>query len=440
MRIRGYCAVAAFAVIFFVPAVFNRASADAIEFPEAPELAKKARDARAVLAAELLEKEIEVCEKIRGNAKSRCALLDTQNAKQKRVLSARKSYRLKSADFLLRVEGADGAKTIRLRQIFPPPGSSGFLFEVVSSDFACDLSVEHVGGIGISRRYLVACGDEEATKSVLAASYLMAGKNAFSSLAELESKIRRITYSPFTDEYATADMVSYGSLFARAVIAAAFQNLQEQNIVSRAYPDRLVSEVYDKNFSYIILISEQCDPREFNAWGAEFCIKKVLTTIALNEEGVFPTMNKWGAAGPMQFTNTRSKKNPGVPGTYDMVRRAHPEAGLISEFPAGAYDFKNAVKAEILLWDFELSQLQQWVRDAYANNPRSVVLCLAAAYHSGGGVAANLCARPSKTVSLDWFQYPRRFKKVSRPRIELEYYLHKFIALEKLAPIEVLSR
>lgn len=435
MRIRGYCAVAAFAVIFFVPAVFDRAQADAIEFPEAPELAKKARDARAILAAKPLEKEIEVCEKIRGKAKPRCVpFLDTQNAKQKRVSSAGKSYRLKSADFLLRVGDADGAKTVRLRQIFPPPGSSGFLFEVVLSDFACDLSVEYVGGIGISRRYAVVCGNEEETMPVLAASYLMvSGKNLFSSLAELELKIRRITYSPFADEYALPDMVLYGGSFARALIAAAFQKLEEKKIVSRAYPDRFVSEIYDKGTSYILLINEQCDPGEFDAWGPEFCVKKVLTTIALNEAGVYPTMNKSGAAGAMQFTNTRSKKSPG---TYDMVRRAYPEADLIPEFPRGAYDFVNAVKAEILLADYELSQLPQWVRDAYAKDPRSVVLCLATAYHSGGGVAANLCARQSKTVSLDNFQYPERFKKGRYPKIELWYYLRKFIALEKLPSVE----
>lgn len=435
MYIRGYCAVAAFAVIIFVPVVFNYAQADAIGFPEAPELVKKAREARAILSVAPLAKEIEACVKIRGSVKLRCVSVSSaEDAKQKRISSAGKLYRLKSADFLLRVEDADGAKTIRLRQIFPPLGSSGFLFEVVASDFVCDPSVEHIDGIGISRRYAVVCGDEEETKPVLAASYLMAGKNAFSSLAELESKIRRITYSPFADEYATADMVSYGGLFARALIDSAFQNLQEKKIVSRAYPDRLVSEAYDKNFSYIILISEQCDPREFNAWGSEFCAKKVLTTLALNEWGVYPTMNKSGAAGAMQFTNTRSKKSPG---TYDMVWGAYPEAGLIPEFPRGAYDFVNAVTAEILLIDYELSRLLPWVRDAYVKDARSVVLCLAAAYHSGAGVAADLCSRPAKTVSLDGFQYPTRFKKVRRPRIELEYYLRKFVALEKLYPIAV---
>lgn len=436
MRIRGYGAVAVFLIVFAFLAFVSRARVEGSrEISETPELVKKMREARAVLAAEPLEKEIEVCRKMRGEKKPRCILFSgEQNIKKNRSSTVGAWYRLKSVDFLLRVKDGDNSKTIRLRQTVPPPGGSGFLFEVVASDFECGISIEHIGGIGISRRYAVICDGEDETKSVLAASYIaFSGKNKFSSPAELELKLRRITYSAFSDEYATPEMFAYGDSFARAVIADAFQNLQEKKIVSRAYPDRLVSEAYDKNLSYILLISEHCDPSEFDAWGTEFCVKKILATIALNEYGVYPTMNKAGAAGAMQFTNTRSKKNPGIPGTYDMVRRAYPEVDLIPEFPKGAYDFENAVMAEILLVDYELSQLPQWVRGEYEKDPRSVVLCLATAYHSGGGVAKNLCAKPAKTVSLDNFRYPERFKKGRYPKIELWYYLKKFIALEKLS-------
>lgn len=434
MRIRGYGAVVVFLTVFALLVLVSRARAEGLrEISEAPELVKKMREARAALAAEPLEKEIEVCRKIRGQKNLRCIpFLGEQNIKKNRSSTAGAWYRLRSVDFLLRVKDGDSGKTIRLRQMVPPSGGSGFLFEVVASDFECDLLIEHIGGIGISRRYAVACENEDETMSVLAASYLtFSGKNKFSSPAELESKLRRITYFAFSDEYVTSEMVAYGDSFARVFLNAVFTKLEEKKIVSRAYPNRFVSEVYDRNLPYILLVSEHCDHGEFDAWGAEFCVKKVLTTIALNEGGVYPTMNRSGAAGVMQITNNpRGKKS----GTYDMVRSKYPEAGLIQKFPEGAYDFENALMTAVLLLDYELSQLPQLVRNAYEKDPRSAVLCLAAAYHSGGGPAADICARPAKTISLDGFAYPNRFKK-ARP--ELGYYLRKFIALEKLPTLTI---
>lgn len=447
MRIRGCAAVFGFVIIFALFVFVDRARAEDLpEISEAPELVKKMREARVMLSAESLKKEIEVCQKIRGKEKPRCVpFLGEQNTKKKRSLSSASGrwYRLKSADFLLRVMDGDTVKTIRLRQTLPPPGGSGFLFDVVASDFECDLSVEYIGGIGISRRYAVACEGEDETKSVLAASYsTFPGKNSFSSPTELAGKIRRITYSPFSDEYAIPETIAYGGSFVRTSLNAVFTKLKEKKIVSRAYPERFVGAAYHKNLPYILLISEHCDHGEFEAWGAEFCAKKVLTTIALNEGGVYPTMNRSGAAGPMQFTNkSRGRK----PGTYDMVRGEYPEADMTQKFPEGAYDFENAIMASVILLDYELSQLPLWVRDAYEKDPRSVVLCLAAAYHSGGGVARDLCARPTKTVSLDGFVYPKRFQKIAstkktrgqKGKPELEYYLRKFVALEKLHPIIV---
>lgn len=439
MRIRGCGTTAGLVIVFVFFAFVGFARAGGLrEISEAPELVKKIRDARAMLLTEPLEKEIEVCRKIRGQKNPRCVpFWGEQNTKKNRSSPVGVWYRLKSVDFLLRAEDSDTAKTIRLRQTVPPPGGSGFLFEVVASDFECEISVEYIGGIGISRRYAVACENEDETKSVLAASYFtFPGKNKFSSPAELELKLRRITYSAFSDEYVTSEMFAYGDSFARISIDAAFTKLEEKKIVSRAYPNRLVSAVQHKNFSYILLISEHGDTGEFDAWGAEFLQKKVLTTIALNEGGVYPTTNRSGAAGPWQITDNRRKVRGGVykDGTYTMVRKAYLGAELIPEFPKGAYDFVNAAMTAVLLLDYELLQLPKWVRDAYKKDPRSVVLCLAAAYHSGGRVANNLCVKPTKTVSLDAFAPSARLKK-DRP--ELWYYLRKFVALEKLPTLTI---
>lgn len=410
--------------------------------PLVPEMAAKVREARSLLAVEPLEKEIESISVKSSKQKSK-----KKRAPSVSVLKQKRLYRLKTAEFMIAVEDGDTIKKILLRETLPPFGSSGFVFEVIDSDFDCELSVEYAGGVGINRRYFVFCEGEGEKKQFLASSGFFARENIFSSRADAESKIRRITYSPFAEEYATPEMVVYGDFFVRISLDAVFKKLEAKKVFSRAYPGKLVSEAHHKNISYILLISEHCDHDEFDAWGAEFCVKKVLTTIALNEESVYPTMNRSGAAGAMQITDNRKKIKKDVykDGTYTMVRRAYPDAGLIPEFPKGAYDFENALMTEVLLWDYELSKLPQWVRDAYTKDPRLVVLCLATAYHSGGGVAGDLCAKPTKAVSLDAFQFPRRFQRIAptkktrgqEGKPELEYYLRKFIALEKLNPITI---
>lgn len=418
--------IAAVAVVMYLKKI------EAGGMPPPPMIAKMER-ARELLNAELLGYEIEEKRVVVSPRKPVVVWKKQAPGTSAGVVQKSrfvKRYRMSRADFLLAVSIGDGPEDIRLirfSEILPREREHGFSFE--TRDEICD--AEYTGGIGISRRYVVQCGESGEAMSVLAARYaFLRGKNMFVSREALQKAVRFTTYSPFSELYATSEHVVFGDFVLREeIIGRAYALLRERGIRSRSFPGILVSDVIPAEFMHIIALSEHGDHGAFDAWGADFIRKSVSTMIAQNRFGVFPTCNRAGACGLMQFTNESGN------GTYALIVRTYSEAGLVGDFPEGAFDPVNAVMAAVLLFDYELSELHGWVRDAYAKDARSVVLCLATAYHSGGGVAANLCARPTKTVSLDGFQYPVRFKKIRKPRIELEYYLRKFIALEKLSPI-----
>ncbi|MBU6414647.1 hypothetical protein KGQ34_00150 [Patescibacteria group bacterium] len=394
-----------------------------------PPLIQKMIQARALLEREKLEKEIAVAVEKQTEKKLSAAQNKKNNRRQSKPLF-KKQYRIAGAESLLAVDAGDEIKIIRLWETWPKLHQHGFAFEVLSPE-GCD--AEYAGGDGINRRFRVMCAGYDEPLPMLGRVMLaLRAKNLFSSpdeiaRAEKEKNIRMIVYSPFADEFVTPEHVAYGDYVLREeVVHAAYRRLEELGVLSRAYPGELVANVISEVFMYITAVIEHGDHGEFEAWGIDFIRKKVLTTIAQNQLAVYPSCNDSRACGLMQGTNNASRSRLG---TYDMVRAQYPDALLNSKFPESMFDPVNAVMFSVLLYDYELSQLPEWVRSAYKKDSRSVVLCIATAYHSGGGRAADFCGKPAKSVSLDSFQFPKRFQK---KYVQLGYYLRKFIDLEHL--------
>lgn len=398
-----------------------------------PPLIVKMERARELLNAEIPEYEIEEFRVLLPQKKP-AAVRKRQGAGKPAAVQAQKPrygkrYRVRHADFLLAVsagENPDDIRIIRFSEILPHEREHGFSFETL--DASCD--AEYTGGMGISRRFEVRCEGFDEPLPVLAARYMfLRGLNKFASRENLQKSFRSVTYSPFFESYVTSEHVAFGDYVLREeIIGRAYALLRERGVLSRSFPGKPLGDVIPEEFMHITALNEHADHGAFDAWGADIVRKSVLTTIAQNRMGVYPTCNKSGACGLMQFTNKNGN------GTYALIARTYPEAGLIPEFPEGALDPMNAVMAAALLFDHELSELPEWVRREYAKNPRSTVLCVAAAYHSGGGVAADVCARQAKTLALDTFAPPARLKN-TRP--QLWYYLRKFTALEQLPPMLV---
>lgn len=416
------------AVVLFLATMPDNSFSQTVNPMLPPPLIQKMIQARALLEREKLEKEIVVV--VEKQAKKISAVQNKKNNRKQLKPLFKKQYRIAGAESLLAVDAGDEIKIIRLWETWPQLHQHGFAFEVLSPD-GCD--AEYAGGEGINRRFRVTCAEYDEPLPMLGRAMLaLRVKNLFFSLdeitkAENEKNIRVIIYSPFADEYVTPEHVAYGDyVLWEEIINPAYRRLEELGVVSRAYPGELVIKVISEVFMYITAINEHGDHSEFNAWGVDFIHKKVLTTIAQNQLGVYPTCNSSGACGLPQGTNNSTKKHQG---TYDMVRTHYPEARLNPKFPEGMFDPVNAMMFSALLYDYELSQLPDWAKAAYKNDPRSVVLCIVTAYHSGGGRAVDFCGRQTKSVSLDSFQFPKRFQK---KYVQLGYYLRKFIALEHL--------
>src|SRR3989344_844430 len=75
------------------------------------------------------------------------------------------------------------------------------------------------------------------------------------------------------------------------------------------------------------------------------------------------TCNRAGACGPFQFTNSRGN------GTYAMVVKSFPTAGLIKNFKVGAADHINSAMAAILLHDLNLKDLVRLFGPGITNDP-----------------------------------------------------------------------
>lgn len=427
------------ACVFVAAVLLYLKKTEAGGMPPPPPLIVKMERARELLNAETLGYTVEEVRVLISSRKPIAAQKKRPQGKGKGVAPKSKPryanrYRVSRADFFLAVSAGDGPEDIRLvrfSEILPREHEHGFSFE--TADELCD--AEHTGGIGIGRRYEARCEGLAETLPVLAARYApFRAKNLFVSrekaeAAAAEAVLRSRAYSPFSEMYAIPEHIAFGDFVLREeIIGRAYALLRERKAMSRSFPGKPVGDVVSAEFMYIIALNEHGDHGAFDAWGADVIRKSALTMIAQNRFGVYPTCNASGACGLMQFTNENGN------GTYALVIRKYPEAALLGNFPEGAFDPVNAVMGAALLFDYELSELPEWVRNAFAKDPRSVVLCLATAYHSGGGTAKNLCARQTKTVSLDAFLPPVRLKK-DRP--DLWHYLRKFVALEKLPSITI---
>ena len=390
----------------------------------APPLIQKMIQAREILAKETLDKEI-----VSVGPQKAVAPVRKKNKSAKQIrTSGKRLYRIAGAEFLLAVDAGDEIKIIRLWETLPQAHQHGFTFEVLSPE---DCDVEYVGGAGINQRFHTTCpGYDESLPMLGRAMVTMREKNLFSSRAEIEVKTRVVIYSPFADAYVTPEHVAYGDYVLREeIINVAYRRLEKLGVLSHAYPGEPVTSIILKDFMYFTAINEHGDHSEFDAWGPEYIRKKVLTTIAQNQLGVYPSCNDSGACGLPQGTNKTTKKHLG---TYDVVRSRDPEAHLNPKFPEGMFDPVNGMMFAVLLYDHELSQLPNWVRSAYKKDPRSVVLCIAAAYHSGGGTAAEFCARQTDLVAIDSFTCINPKSRYFRRYPRLGYYLRKFVALEHL--------
>lgn len=229
------------------------------------------------------------------------------------------------------------------------------------------------------------------------------GKNGKKITANKSEKyIENSIYSPYsTDDPNTLNDIepgmhtpetsTAGAEDIRNIFITACQIFHDLGVRSRAFPQYVVCELPFLPFKAYqrLLLIEQMDESEFNLEPLKNA-ERVLVILRTNRNRAFPTCNSkksWRACGVMQFTDRwRGKRHPG---TYSTVVRAYPEAQLIKNFPAGAFDHVNAAMAAILLHDLNLNELIQEfgpkIIEKIMQDPVFAEMVLAAPYNGGLG-------------------------------------------------------
>ncbi|MEP7314381.1 MAG: hypothetical protein ABI859_17480 [Pseudomonadota bacterium] len=186
-----------------------------------------------------------------------------------------------------------------------------------------------------------------------------------------------IVYLPFTEDTLDPLFVTGGKDYLLSTARRAITELRAANAPSRAYPGELLADVVPAEVITTLAVIEQTDDSDFveDPTGA---VEEVLSHYGLKlGEAYRYSVSSAAAIGAMQFTNRRGN------GTYALVVRRCPEAKLDRNFERGATDILNAMKAAICLFDIELAQMREDIRDAYHDNKQVLGIFPVAAYNGG---------------------------------------------------------
>ena len=189
---------------------------------------------------------------------------------------------------------------------------------------------------------------------------------------------RPIIYLPFTQDTLDPQLVSGGKDYLLSTARKAIDELRIAKAPSMAFPGGLLADIVPPEVITTLAVIEQTDDSEF-VQKKQAAVDEVLNHYGLKRDEAFRySVSKADALGPMQFTNRRGN------GTYAFVVRRCPLANIDPNFERGATNLVNAMKAAICLFDMDLSQMRDDIRDAYQTNMHVLGIFPVAAYNGGG--------------------------------------------------------
>jgi hypothetical protein len=230
--------------------------------------------------------------------------------------------------------------------------------------------------------------------------------------------VRTVTpvfYTPYSRELHIPEMVTGGKGFLSDLAQRAYDELRSQRVPSQSTDGVLVADVAALKQAYIerLVPNELMDLTEFSldpTWTTE----RIHVVIGANRNRVASyTCSKAAACGLMQFTA----------GTYALMAKMYPEAQLTADFVEGARDPLNAMKAAVLLHDYNLAVLKNAFGERVADDAR-LEEYLAAAYNTGVGRVRSVLAVAFRTNAADWAQV-RGKKSTERLLAETKGYIAK---------------
>lgn len=211
-----------------------------------------------------------------------------------------------------------------------------------------------------------------------------------------ESLLARTTFKynvPYTPDVHYPEFETVGLQTLERTSCDAVEDLRTRGVPSRAFPGRLLSDTIPCKSLVVLALIEQMDDGVF-APDRLRAMNEILNQYGLyGNEAYMYSVSSAHAQGSMQFTDNEVRKRRRVrgkwvtvvyDGTYTMVRKLCPTAGLMDDFMVGSRDMANAMKAALCLLDYELSNSNmQAVRDVYFNNEEVLDIFRISAYNGG---------------------------------------------------------
>lgn len=231
-------------------------------------------------------------------------------------------------------------------------------------------------------------------------------------IVEHSSKVNRMITVAYNPDLRLPEILDQGHRHLDMIIDRAYSELRADNVYSLALagtPITGVTALKPRMFKSLPLL-EQSDPGEC----FQDCVRTtdmILIRLGADQLKAFTlTVSKAKAYGLMQYTK----------GTYDMMRRAYPGAHLDPNFVTGTTDHVNAMKAAIVLYDYNLSRLVEHYGPAIVHET-TVPEWLAAAYN--GGVEPVIATNDAAIRQQldDWTSvkpiYAKRFNRKKRRKM-----------------------
>ncbi len=182
-----------------------------------------------------------------------------------------------------------------------------------------------------------------------------------------------VVYSAYSKELEAPEVVANGQAYVDNMIGTAYDKLAALKIMSRAFPDKLLVDVLDRQMVESLILIEHIGT---TALLGDFdgALRRLYTTFGLNTVNTFDySRSSAGARGIAQF----------MPKTYKALRQKRPELSLTAYFEEAMMDHENATLAQIAFMDMQLAALPPDVRERTFSDPVQIGEYLAASYNGG---------------------------------------------------------
>lgn len=212
-------------------------------------------------------------------------------------------------------------------------------------------------------------------------------------LVQPQKDVIPVYYTPYSQELHVPELVRFGEEYLEQLASRAYTELRKRHVPSNAVAGKMVPDVTAIRPEFLARLApiEHMDMTEFMldpAWTTE----RIHIVIGANRERVATyTCSIASACGLMQFTE----------GTYNLMREIYPEAGLVADFQSGARNQLNAMKAALLLHDYNTALLVKSFGKEILKDGRLEEF-LAAAYNTGVGRVIAVLGVSQRDKVTDW--------------------------------------